>query len=138
MASRSKRTRRPDFSQEELEIMIKLMVQHNDVLQGKFSNTLHAKDKTKLQQEIVDSVNAVGKHGRTWEGIKGKWSNIKFEVKQKAGQVLNEQRKVVRRTGGGEAETTANLEDVLTELEMLVFSIIPKEQAAGIILFLTD
>ena len=131
MASKQKRPRKPDFSNEELEVLITLYVHNNEYLNAKFSNTVTQKGKNEIVADITDKVNSVGKNNRTIDSIREKWQNIKAKVKSKAGDAIRAKKKEVRRTGGGEQPEDVDLETVLTELEIMVYSIIPQETKEG-------
>ena len=64
MASKQKRPRKPDFSNEELEVLITPYVHHNEYLNAKFSNTVTQKGKNEIVADITDKVNSVGKNKR--------------------------------------------------------------------------
>ena len=128
-----KRQRKPDWTKEETDVLIQLFIQHNDELTGKFSSQLTNADKAKIYKSIMENVNAIGGNDRTVESVKNKWQLLKADVKNKAAKILAKQRKTVRITGGGEAPEDARLEEVLTEAEMGIYSIIPSEAIEGIL-----
>ena len=128
-----KRQRKPDWTKEETDVLIQLFIQHNDELTGKFSTQLTNADKAKIYKSIMENVNAIGGNDRTVESVKNKWQLLKADVKNKAAKILAKQRKTVRITGVGEAPEDGILEEVLAEVEMRIYSIIPSEAIEGIL-----
>ena len=84
MASNLKRKRKPDYTREETEELIKLFVENNDYLSAKFSPSVTHQGKVELITMIQMRVNAVGQNQRTVESIKEKWQNMKAKIKTKA------------------------------------------------------
>ena len=130
----SKRARKADYTSSEIATLVRLFVENHDRLVGRFSNDLTHAQKVKIYENIKEQVNAVSTTERSLESIKDKWQTIKKALKQKLSNILAKKKKDVRRTGGGEPEVVLTDDDVarqLTDIEMLVYPLIPMESIAG-------
>ena len=124
-----------------------MFVENNDIITGKLDSSLCYNDKNEVFVAICEAVNAIGGNNRTVESVKNCWQTIKMSVKSidlfrsvlrlrqygtdrnrsmksKAGKFFSKEKKSVKKTGGGEAEVNTKIEDILTEEEMKVFSVI--------------
>lgn len=126
----SKRTRKRDFTKEEIDIIINCFTEKNEILTARHSNEITEKKKREIYSELLNSVNSVGGQERSLEAIKDKWQSIKSSVKKKTATFFNKQRQERSRTGGGEA-IIEEIDNVLDEQELRIYKIIPPESICG-------
>ncbi|XP_074660508.1 nuclear apoptosis-inducing factor 1-like [Tubulanus polymorphus] len=91
------RKRSFNYTTDETNLLVKLVNDNNAILSGAFSNTITAKRKREIWEEICSKVNAIGVARRTVDEIKKKWKNIKGEAKKK----FVKQNNLISKTGGG-------------------------------------
>lgn len=123
------RRRAPDFSLEEVTVLVEEFVRYNTVLSAKFSSTTTAVEKKDTMTAIVSAVNAVGVHMRNVESIKEKWQSLKKQTKAKWAKYTAAKKRAGTRTGGGPVE--AIQEPELQDWEKKILSIIPTEAIEG-------
>ena len=126
-----KRKRTPDYTREEIEVLVGLIIKNNTVLTGKHSSDITEEDKQKKYAAIQDAVNAVGVCHRTVESIKDKWQTLRKNVKAKVAKFFRLKQADARKTGGGGPSDTGDSEPPLTDLETTIYGIIPPEYVQG-------
>ena len=133
--TKPKRNRKVDYSNDEIKVLVNSFVLHHDYLVGRFSSTITQAQKNERYGKIVQAVNAVSATERSLESIKDKWQTMKKNVKNILATLLAQKKKDLRITGGGEATVSLEDDDVtqkLTELEMLIYPLIPPEHYQGL------
>ncbi|XP_052256365.1 t-SNARE domain-containing protein 1-like [Dreissena polymorpha] len=117
MAARSS-----NWTKEETEILVNGYVANREALFGKFSSTITNEEKEKTFCAILESINAVGGHGRSIEDLKSKWKQLKCRTVAKA----RKNHKEVQKTGGGEPVKGLNT------VQEKVLSCVPKVVLDGL------
>jgi hypothetical protein len=117
-------TKSPNFTPEELAVLVDLYQKHHATLQGQFEGTSGAQRKKKIWASILESVVAVSGHTRTLDQIKKKVKNLKSATKL----VASDNKRAKVKTGGGSDEETP-----LNELEEKLLSTISPRQITGIL-----
>ncbi|XP_048118556.1 myb-related transcription factor, partner of profilin-like [Alosa alosa] len=116
--------RKPNFTPQELSVLVDLVDQHRQVLFSKFKNARSNAAKTQQWQHITDRVNAVGLScRRTVEDIRSKWRDYSSVTKRKAATLRRER----ERTGGGRTSLPS-----LTAEEERVVAILGPEALEGV------
>jgi len=115
--------RQPNFSGEEVELLISEVEKREKILFGRFAPGLSSAVKDAGWVEVAAKVSAVGGVKRTAEEVKKKWQAMKSALKGKAAELNRERMK----TGGG-----PGVEVELTEGEQRVFGLLSKVVVEGI------
>nr|XP_033788217.1 nuclear receptor corepressor 2-like isoform X2 [Geotrypetes seraphini]XP_033788218.1 nuclear receptor corepressor 2-like isoform X2 [Geotrypetes seraphini]XP_033788219.1 nuclear receptor corepressor 2-like isoform X2 [Geotrypetes seraphini] len=118
---KTKRTRAPKFSDEELEILVHRVGSEFSRLSKK--SRLSNGQKNQLWAQIAADVSALGVKKRTVKQVKHRWQDIRSVVKEKA-------RKVWKRRRG--AEECSRCDMRLSSLEECVLSTIRYDQVLGL------
>ena len=126
-----KRTRKADYTEAELEVLIDAFIKKNDVISSKFSDDITLKKKREAYAEIARCVNAIGGNERSVENIKEKWQSMKSLVKKKAASFYSQQSKSRNKTGGGELEDLSSIDEHLSPSERRILVAIPPELYEG-------
>lgn len=91
MADNSKKPRKSNFSQEEVDILLKNVGRNYDVLYGEYSKRAVYKDaKHQAWLEITNEVNQVSSERRTLQEVKNKWKKCQHLFKEDFMDVLDE------------------------------------------------
>lgn len=107
MAKASGKTKKRNFTDCEVEVLIDEVAQRRVVLFGGHSTGITNAKKACEWQRVTDAVNAVASQGRTMPEIKKKWSDIKVGAKRR----IAAHRQSVRATGGGRGEPQLSQQD---------------------------
>ncbi|XP_033731473.1 myb/SANT-like DNA-binding domain-containing protein 4 [Pecten maximus] len=97
MACKMTRKRKPNFTTNELEVLLKGVSANRDILMGKFSDTVTNDRKKKIWKTIAAEVSAESSTQRSDEDVKKKWQDWSSVVKGKQAKATRERKK----TGGG-------------------------------------
>ncbi|KAK3894484.1 hypothetical protein Pcinc_001740 [Petrolisthes cinctipes] len=125
--SRSKRPRRPNFTDAEMLEMVTSIAVKQNIIFGKFhfdSASTAVRMKATAWQHVTDAVNAVSRVQREIADIKLKFKHFKSEVKKKRAKDLQYQ----RGTGGGPSEEvkyTPAEEEVLNLIPDAAIQVVP-------------
>ncbi|KAK3880375.1 hypothetical protein Pcinc_015141 [Petrolisthes cinctipes] len=119
----AKRSRRANFSDEEMMAMILGRQERQDVLRERFSQNITAERKKQAWEDVTTEVNSVSRVLRGMEEVKKKFVDFKSIVKKKMSIIRQEQEK----TGGGTSEAKA-----LTHIEEAMAQVIKEIQVSGI------
>ncbi|XP_030058282.1 nuclear apoptosis-inducing factor 1-like [Microcaecilia unicolor] len=114
MAPRLPPTRKGNFSDAEIEILVQEIDRRHTFLFAPTGQRLAATTKQREWQAVRDHLNAVFHSGRDVEDCKRKWRRLRRDVRRKAG-------------GNPPAHDTANL----TPLEQIVHYLLPQEGIHG-------
>lgn len=124
MATINKKTRRPNFEEDELVALAMAVKDRDDIISGRFQGAKISKTtKNKAWLEVVAAVNAVGGHGRTLDEIKTKHKNLRTSTKK----VESENKKETLKTGGGKSALKS-----LTESQLIILETLPTTLLDGI------
>ncbi|XP_056009439.1 uncharacterized protein LOC125680059 [Ostrea edulis] len=139
-------SRKKNWSEAEIAILVDQVEENKDVLKGKFSTSLSAAYKAATWARItifdfedffqvlnkslnflklvfhLNSINAVGGSGRTLKEVKKKWQDVQSSTKKKEVDRL----KIQRQTGGGPPPTD------IKEWERKIVGIMSKSVLCGI------
>lgn len=118
-----KNKRQPNFTGEEVEVLIRGVERRSKLLFARFSSTLTSAVKEAGWAELTAEVNAVGGFGRGIEEVKKKWICVKSDAKCRPAAVKNEQ----KMTGGG-----MKVQDDVSSMENRVLGIVGKVSVHGI------
>ncbi|XP_033759085.1 myb/SANT-like DNA-binding domain-containing protein 4 [Pecten maximus] len=130
MASNTtKRARKPNFTQPELEILVDEVSKNRNILMGKFSDTVTNEKKKKIWGHITVKINSSSHSSREVDDVKKKWQDWSSIVKGKASKLQRERKK----TGGGE-----QTEPSLSALEEKVLSVIGVTAVEGLDVMMPD
>ena len=78
----TKKQRRPNFTSEDLNILVDAVASNKAHLFGKFTNTLTANSKSNIWEKISNQINAVNATvRRTGEEVKRKWTDSTGRVR---------------------------------------------------------
>ncbi|KAK4325796.1 hypothetical protein Pmani_003629 [Petrolisthes manimaculis] len=119
----AKRSRRANFSDEEIMMMITGWHDRQAVLREKFSNIVTAERKKQAWEEVTHEINSVSRVRRNREEVKKKFADFKSVVKKK----LSIRRQEQEKTGGGTSEAKA-----LTPLEEAMAQVLKMVQVSGV------
>lgn len=87
-----------NYSQEEIEIILREAGKHAKLLKGRFQPSVTNENKKKVWIQITDLVNKVNLVGdRDWQAIRKKWQDLTSTARKKYRTIVKEQHK----TGGG-------------------------------------
>lgn len=89
--------RQPNFSSDELEILLASVEQRSKILFGKFGGAVTAAAKDKSWDDVALAVSSVSGIERSSKEVKKKWSSVKSAVKTTVSAAKKER----GRTGGG-------------------------------------
>ncbi|KAK3880770.1 hypothetical protein Pcinc_014751 [Petrolisthes cinctipes] len=92
----AKRSRRANFSDEEMMAMILGWQDRQDVLRERFSQNITAKRKKQAWEEVTTEVNSVSRVLRGREEVKKKFADFKSVVKKKMSNIRQEHEKTGR------------------------------------------
>ncbi|XP_030058281.1 nuclear apoptosis-inducing factor 1-like [Microcaecilia unicolor] len=115
MAPRLPPTRKGNFSDAEIELLVQEIDRRHTFLFAPTGQRLTATTKQREWEAVRDHLNAVFHSGRDVEDCKRKWRRLRRDVRQKAG-------------GNPPAHDTANL----TPLERIVHRLLPQEGIHGV------
>ncbi|XP_030050542.1 nuclear apoptosis-inducing factor 1-like [Microcaecilia unicolor] len=115
MAPRLPPTRKGNFSDAEIELLVQEIDRRHTFLFAPTGQRLAATTKQREWQAVRDHLNAVFHSGRDVEDCKRKWRRLRRDVRRKAG-------------GNSPAHDTTNL----TPLERIVHRLLPQEGIHGI------
>ena len=116
--------RKPQFSANELEVLIDMVEQHKTVLFSKLKNTVTNAKKKDTWNAITEQVNSVGTgYRRTTDDVRAKWRDYSSVLKRRAAGLRREQ----QRTGGGSTS-----ESLLTPQEERVLAVLGAEALEGV------
>jgi hypothetical protein len=98
------RRRNPNFTDMELQTLMKEVEKNKNVLFSKSSNVTTNNSKKRVWDSICEKVNACSSsgHKRTVDELRKKWTTYMSETKKKVAR----QRKDMRQTGGGPPTTS--------------------------------
>ncbi|XP_039526127.1 myb-related transcription factor, partner of profilin-like [Pimephales promelas] len=119
----AKASKKRNFTENELEVLLSEVETRKNVLFGTLSSGINNKRKKKEWESLSEAVNQVGSESRTVNELKKKWSDIKVEVKRRTAA----HRQSVGRTGGGTGA------DELTPFDQRVASIVGDTLISGIV-----
>ncbi|XP_050700300.1 myb-related transcription factor, partner of profilin-like [Eriocheir sinensis] len=103
MAAPSAKKRRPNFSNEELLVLIREVTDRKTMLLGKLDSTRVTREgKNMAWLAVLEAVNAVGVTRRTEDEVKKKFRDFRSFVKKKVADARQE----MLRTGGGPTADT--------------------------------
>ncbi|XP_060782601.1 uncharacterized protein LOC132889793 [Neoarius graeffei] len=94
------KTKKRNFTDCEVEVLVDEVEQRRAVLFGGHSTGVTNAKKTCEWQHVADAVNSVASQGRTMAEVKEKRSNIKVDAKKR----IAAHRQSVRAAGGGKGE----------------------------------
>ena len=97
MANTGRKSKKRNFTQCEVEVIVGEVEKRRKVLFGGHSVGITNAKKARERQTVADAVNAVASQPRTVAEIKKKWSDIKVEAKKR----LALHRQSVSATWGG-------------------------------------
>lgn len=120
----SSRKRNPNFSEAEIQIILKEVEKCKGVLFSKLSTVTTNNTKKRVWEAICEKVNSCNSsgHARNVDEIRKKWTTYMSETKKKAAK----QRRELKKTGGGPPPAD------LTPLEESVIGIIGDTPIDGI------
>ena len=75
--SKAKRSRSADFTEEEVQIMVKYYEDNIEILTAKIGKGITYKDKERAYETLQNKMFAMSGTRRTVTQIKNKWSNLK-------------------------------------------------------------
>ncbi|XP_056015280.1 LOW QUALITY PROTEIN: nuclear apoptosis-inducing factor 1-like [Ostrea edulis] len=120
----SKKQRKPNFSDLEVEVLVDAVSINYSILYGKFSSSLTNARKTATWQQVTDKVNAVSLQcTRDVVEVKKKWQDLQSAAKKKEA----ERRKKMMKTGGGPLDHPS-----MNLWEEKVLQVIPSTAISGI------
>ncbi|XP_063416487.1 uncharacterized protein LOC134698128 [Mytilus trossulus] len=96
-SAKTQRDRKPNFSQEEVNVIQDQVQKNYKVIHEKFGDGITNSRKTAVWSRISILVSALGVANRSPKDCKDKWANTKKEAKK----VFNNRNKEQRATGGG-------------------------------------
>ena len=114
-----KRTRRPKFTQDELNNLVDKVSQKQEVLLEKFSNVISLEEKSKGWQEVTAYVNTVSTVTRTVDEVRRKWHDWSSVTKAKEAR----RRLSRRRTGAGDPADVPKLNEIEEKVVSLLGTI---------------
>ena len=128
------RTHAPDFSKEEISVIIAFYKKHSEFLSSKFTSAVTLRKKKTLYDELTSSVNGTSSASRSVNAIKDKWQNMQRQVRRKVAEFLKQQRSERGKTGGGVplVDVNAPVESILTSQEMEIYYLLPSQTIGGI------
>jgi len=100
----SKRSRKPNFKQEELSVLVDEIEKNKTVILGKFSDTVSNERKKKLWISIATKCSAIGDNKRTADDMRKKWQDWSSQIKGRKCKEIRER----NITGGGSADETSS------------------------------
>eukprot|EP00105_Crassostrea_gigas_P004176 XP_011417310.1 PREDICTED: myb-related transcription factor, partner of profilin-like [Crassostrea gigas] len=120
----SSRKRNPNFSEAEIQILLKEVEKCKGVLFSKLSTVTTNNTKKRVWEAICEKVNSCNSsgHARNVDDIRKKWTTYMSETKKKVAK----QRRELKKTGGGPPPAD------LTPLEESVIGIIGDTPIDGI------
>ncbi|KAL8610446.1 hypothetical protein ACOMHN_035163 [Nucella lapillus] len=101
----AKRAKKPNFSDQEMEVLIEEVALDAKLLFSSFQNGITNAKKKFAWLRITTRVNAVGANGRTPEQIKKRWKDVKQAVIKRKQQLAE--------TGGGPPPPPLPFEDAV-------------------------
>eukprot|EP00745_Piridium_sociabile_P037869 TRINITY_DN69115_c0_g2_i3.p1 TRINITY_DN69115_c0_g2~~TRINITY_DN69115_c0_g2_i3.p1 ORF type:complete len:129 (+),score=25.29 TRINITY_DN69115_c0_g2_i3:363-749(+) len=104
----SKRTRKPNFSADEIRVFLEEMQIERALLFSSFNPSVTNPQKTDTWKKMAEKVKACGVAVRTVQELKDKWRSMK-------GAVLNKKRDE-RKTGGGPPPPPVPYEDIILDI----------------------
>ena len=114
--------RSKNFSNQEINSLVDLVMENKSKLIGAFSCTLSFEDKNNIWEEIAATITRDHGNIRNKDDVFKKWSNILIKYKP----IISDKLASSKKTGGCQAEAG------LTELELKIKSIKGKESFEGI------
>ncbi|XP_062386939.1 t-SNARE domain-containing protein 1-like [Sardina pilchardus] len=123
MAKSDRNTKKRNFTDCEVEVLVNEVEQRQRVLFGGHSSGITNAKKTCEWEHVAHAVNAAASQGRTIAEIKKKWSDIKVDAKKR----IAAHRQSVRATGGGKGQPE------LTQLDEKLAGIIGETLLSGIV-----
>ncbi|KAJ1157786.1 hypothetical protein NDU88_010485 [Pleurodeles waltl] len=117
-----KKKRKCHFSDEEQEILVKEVTEHQHQLF--VTSKLPISRREAIWQQIVDKINSVAEVRRTVIEYKKRWHDCKRRTKEK----MARNRKAALQTGGGSPAH----QEALDHMEEMVAAVIPEEIVTGI------
>ncbi|KAJ1214503.1 hypothetical protein NDU88_002121 [Pleurodeles waltl] len=117
-----KKKRKCRFSEEEQEILVKEVTEHQHQLF--ISSKLPLSRREAIWKQIVDKINSVAEKRRTVTECKKRWHDCKRRTKEK----MARNRKAAMQTGGGSPAQ----QEALDHMEEMVAAVIPEEIVTGI------
>ncbi|XP_046873074.1 nuclear apoptosis-inducing factor 1-like [Hypomesus transpacificus] len=123
MASAGKKTKKRNFLDCEIEVLVGEVEKRKKILFGGHSMGVTNAKKTLEWQTLAEAVNATASEDRTVAELKKKWSDIKVEAKKR----LAHHRQSVSATGGGKGTPE------LTPLDERLAGIIGESLLSGVV-----
>ncbi|CAM4681829.1 unnamed protein product [Leuciscus chuanchicus] len=123
MANTERKTKKHNFTQCEVEIIVGEVEKRSKMLFGGHSVGITNAKKALEWQKVADAVNAAASQPRTVAKIKKKWSDIKVDAKKR----LALHRQSVSATGGGKGTPE------LTPLDERLAAIIGESLLSGVV-----
>ena len=96
-ASPAKHPRKPNFTPGECAVIFEEAEENLSIIKGKFSSTLSNKNKSRVWEEIISKVNALGVCKRSVAEVEEKWRGMVSS----AGKEHNKFAVSRNKTGGG-------------------------------------
>ena len=93
----AERKRKPNFSVDEINVIVCIVEENNDVIRCRFTNTITIATKEDVWKRITERVNAVGVCERSKDEVREKWRGLQTNAKTTHVKRKTEE----RRTGGG-------------------------------------
>nr|XP_022300425.1 uncharacterized protein LOC111108680 [Crassostrea virginica] len=117
--------RKPNWSEEELQMMASGIRENREILFGKFSPSVTSEKRRAVWNEITKQVNAVSLNcgTREVEDVKKRWKDAKTAVKKKE----SKRKSGIQKTGGGPP-----VDVTFRPWELDVLSLIPEETISGL------
>ena len=103
-----KRQRKPNYSNDEVRVLLEEIMLEKAVLFSSFNTKITAKLKSEIWNRIASAVNACGVAKRTSGEVKDKWKTMKAVV-------LNREKKTMQ-TGGGPPEPPVPFADIIRDI----------------------
>ncbi|XP_071053897.1 nuclear apoptosis-inducing factor 1-like [Onthophagus taurus] len=100
MENDNKKKRNANYSKQEMELLIDLIIEKKNIVENKKSDAVHWQEKHQTWSEIARAMTATTGIDRDVKSVKGKYDQIKKEVRKKNSKI----RMNALKTGGGPVE----------------------------------
>ena len=78
----AERKRKPNFSVDEVNVIVCMVEENNDVIRCKFTNTITNAKKEDVWKKITERVNAVRVCERSKDEVREKWRGLQTNAKK--------------------------------------------------------